>query len=213
MPSKRPNDDTANIDAIGDETMIVNPTVPHDGDGMYTDEEEIIFDADGNIPCDESPGWRPPTTEREMEAYLVWSSQQAKTKVIYGTMPEADVPLSPDERDDILEGFTRERNYSTLPPGPERSNVVDEFMEMTKARVADMQYPHLDGNGQYRRCNVAEDHATTFPGHSVTIIKDYDPTTEPQYEPVLRMICHGTPDAYMNDEQDCHWFEQVRLSK
>ena len=81
MPSKRPNDDettkiprvlddTTSIEAIGDETMIVDPTQP----GEEADNE-IVFDADGNIPCDEPPGWRAPTTEQEMAAYLVWSAQ------------------------------------------------------------------------------------------------------------------------------------------
>jgi hypothetical protein len=60
IPTVRATYDTVSIDAIGDETRIIDPS-----------EEEIVFDADGNIPCDEPPGWRAPTTEQEMAAYLV----------------------------------------------------------------------------------------------------------------------------------------------
>lgn len=62
---------------------------------------------------------------------------------------------------------------------------------------------HLDGNERYPFYNIAEDHATKFPGHSLTVIYDTG-----RAEPVLRIACYGYPAAYEADRITCTFWEE-----
>ncbi len=75
-------------------------------------------------------------------------------------------------------------------------------------QVLDYEEQHVDGEGVYTHCNVAEDHAFLNLGHSVSVIRDRDDAGEP----ILRVWCLGTPEAYINGVRNCVYFEEVRIT-
>jgi hypothetical protein len=58
---------------------------------------------------------------------------------------------------------------------------------------------------------VSEDHAIDFPGHSVTTILGLSINEDGEGIAVLRVACNGSPDAYINGERDCEWYEEIPL--
>jgi hypothetical protein len=70
---------------------------------------------------------------------------------------------------------------------------------------------HIDGDGKYDKCNWAEDHALRHPGHSVTVIQDYNVGDNGEAVNILRVTCNGTVDAFINGERNCDWWNEVIL--